>query len=436
MAKEWTGKKPTSDNLKQILADHKSWLDVERKSQPPHSLVGANLQRADLKRANLQRCDFREADLRGADLESADLRGAVFRKAKLRGVRLNWSKLSEADLRGVKFKEAKLKQADLQQAKLAQADLQRINLRGAKLQGATLQSANLRDANFGGAILRRAELKGAKLHKVNFQNADLRGAKIQKSYLMRAKLQGAKLQSADLQRADLTKAILINARLVEANLLETNFTGANLSGADLTGAHIRRCNFTDVICTHITTPEGEKHTFKNPYAFAEYIKQRERITELFLNIPLHELSALLGSAVADAASSLHPDNQIRFTGVIEVPGGTSYQFTTQNTNELARIKQDLAQLKKAINQNSKLLTEANEKVTDLHAYGSQDFKWQITTPFGVLDINAAYKNLGGRKALVEGLRFLMSPPNPNAPQTSPALPASNRTPLPPPDKKP
>ena len=91
----------TKQELKQILEDHKNWLNNNQG------------RRADLRGANLSGTNLREADLRWADLSEADLREVDLRWADLR-----WADLSEADL-----SEAKLRWADLRGADLREADL-------------------------------------------------------------------------------------------------------------------------------------------------------------------------------------------------------------------------------------------------------------------------------------------------------------------------
>ncbi len=91
----------SEEELKRILAAHKTWLETD----------GKEAEQADLSRTDLQ----------GADLTHANLQGALLRGAKLQG----------ADLR----------EANLQGASLAGANLQRASLRGAKLQGAFVAGA-------------------------------------------------------------------------------------------------------------------------------------------------------------------------------------------------------------------------------------------------------------------------------------------------------
>ena len=102
--------KPTPEELSEILAKHRLWLESGYVDGARADLAGADLARADLARANLA----------GADLARADLAGAYLAGAYLAG-------------------------ADLAGADLARADLARANLAGADLAGADLAGAKHND---------------------------------------------------------------------------------------------------------------------------------------------------------------------------------------------------------------------------------------------------------------------------------------------------
>jgi hypothetical protein len=127
-------KKYTSEELRQILAAHKLWLE--------------NRYQAGARRADLICADLRGAYLRGADLSRANLRGANLSNADLSGANLRGADLSNADL-----SEANLRGADLRGANLSNADLSEANLRGADLSGVDLSYADLRGAYLRGADL-------------------------------------------------------------------------------------------------------------------------------------------------------------------------------------------------------------------------------------------------------------------------------------------
>ena len=114
--------------LKEILEQHKLWIDTSGQGG---------------KRANL-----RGADLRGANLEGANLR--------------------DADLRGANLCGANLYRADLEDADLTGANLYRANLTGANLEDADLTGANLYRANLTGAYLAGAKLAGAILPDISW----------------------------------------------------------------------------------------------------------------------------------------------------------------------------------------------------------------------------------------------------------------------------
>jgi Pentapeptide repeats (8 copies) len=110
-----------ASELKEILGQHKLWIETN----------GKQGERADLEGANLQ-----GADLEGANLESAILWGANLTDAYLGGANLTVANLKGAILCG----------ANLTGAILAGANLHGANLTDAKLEGAYLTGANLTNA--------------------------------------------------------------------------------------------------------------------------------------------------------------------------------------------------------------------------------------------------------------------------------------------------
>ena len=69
-------KKITEEELKEILEQHRLWLNSNGKEGKCTNLTNVNLSGADLRRADLIGADLRRANLRRADLRGADLRGA------------------------------------------------------------------------------------------------------------------------------------------------------------------------------------------------------------------------------------------------------------------------------------------------------------------------------------------------------------------------
>jgi len=113
--------KPTVEEIKEILSNHKLWLsnndNGKRANLQGANLQGANLQDADLQGAYLQGADLQGAYLQDADLQGADLQGAYLQRAYLQGADLQGAYLQGAYLRGAYLQDADLQGADLQRAK-------------------------------------------------------------------------------------------------------------------------------------------------------------------------------------------------------------------------------------------------------------------------------------------------------------------------------
>ena len=110
--------KISDDELNEILANHKLWIDSNSKYGNRANLRGAILNDADLHRADLRGANLNDANLNDANLNDADLRGA---------------NLNDADLSGANLNDANLHRADLSSADLSGATLNDANLRGANL---------------------------------------------------------------------------------------------------------------------------------------------------------------------------------------------------------------------------------------------------------------------------------------------------------------
>ncbi|MDQ2746445.1 MAG: pentapeptide repeat-containing protein [Acidobacteriota bacterium] len=163
--KDWTwkdaaGKVRSEQELKDIFARHKQWLDSGGSAGEQANLAGATLENANLpginlERANLERARFSGAQLKGAVLNGANLRGAA---------------LERADLAPAFISKADLTRASLVGTNLGSADLSNSNLTGALLIGAHLNKAFLVDADLTGATLKDAELTDAAFDGVNLTN--------------------------------------------------------------------------------------------------------------------------------------------------------------------------------------------------------------------------------------------------------------------------
>jgi nucleoid DNA-binding protein len=142
--------------LKEILENHRRWLQSGKKVARKAVLKNAALSHTDFYAAYLPQVNLCGADLRGADMSEADLNGANLQEANLADAVLTWAVLDEAKMR--------------------KASLEGADLRWANLEGADLTEANLRWANFEGANLREAKLFGADLYGANLKNTNMEDA--------------------------------------------------------------------------------------------------------------------------------------------------------------------------------------------------------------------------------------------------------------------
>ena len=115
-----------ASKLKEILDQHKIWIESN----------GVQGKCADLRGANLYCANLTDAELYGADLWHANLEGANLEGADLRGANLSYANLIRAKLTG-----ASLSGANLTYVNLGYANLVGANLRGAFLEGANLEGA-------------------------------------------------------------------------------------------------------------------------------------------------------------------------------------------------------------------------------------------------------------------------------------------------------
>ena len=154
--------------LKQILKDHKKWLesdgkegkkanfynaDLKNKTLSGSEMKWANfykarLQKANVIKSNLLQANFIEADMQKAELWDSNLKKADLRRANLQKTNLNHTNLKRSDLRRANLQDAHLIRAKLQHANLSKADLQNATLDGVK---GLNEAENLRYVNFQGA---------------------------------------------------------------------------------------------------------------------------------------------------------------------------------------------------------------------------------------------------------------------------------------------
>ena len=124
--------------LKEILEQHKLWIETNK----------AEGKRADLRGANLVGANLWEANLTGAILPGANLRDADLYHANLYHANLTGADLGRANLKVANLRDANLMNAYLQGANLTDADLTGANLTGAYLLGANLTNTILPDISW------------------------------------------------------------------------------------------------------------------------------------------------------------------------------------------------------------------------------------------------------------------------------------------------
>jgi uncharacterized protein YjbI with pentapeptide repeats len=134
-------------DLREILREHRQWIESEKKAGTPANLSAAFLVGANLN-VNLSGADLSGASLDGAYLTNAKLDGAYLSGANLTNARLDIANLSGADLYYAKLTNASLIGANLTNARLADANLTDADLYYANLTGAWVGAANFDRAIF------------------------------------------------------------------------------------------------------------------------------------------------------------------------------------------------------------------------------------------------------------------------------------------------
>jgi len=195
----WAGKRPSEDQLNQILDDHAEWLKSGRQGSPPHHLGGIDISDMDLRGCDLRYVDFspghvlvgaRKKPIR-SNLESASLECAKLNHANLTDAKLQYAKLGGADLID----------ADLTEADLRSANLQKFRFTAGSPVGLPLEQ----ETNLTNATLNSVRLNSAHLKDVNLQGLDMVGASFGNGDPERP---GADLQACNLAETDLSYADL------------------------------------------------------------------------------------------------------------------------------------------------------------------------------------------------------------------------------------
>lgn len=123
-----------------------------------YSLVGANLERADLRGKNLRGVNFTNANLRGADLSDADLRETTFVRADLSRACLHGADCEGADFTGSDMSMCYLKAVNFSKARLWNVTMRRCFVKNSiffesDLRGANVAFSDFLGSRFNGAIL-------------------------------------------------------------------------------------------------------------------------------------------------------------------------------------------------------------------------------------------------------------------------------------------
>ena len=98
-----------ASKLKEILEQHKLWLETNGMQGILAYFYGANLKDANLKNADLNGASLYAANLTGANLTGANLTGANLKDAILWGANLTGASLRGANLRGANLRGANLR---------------------------------------------------------------------------------------------------------------------------------------------------------------------------------------------------------------------------------------------------------------------------------------------------------------------------------------
>jgi hypothetical protein len=138
----------SQEGLKQILEQHRKWVESEKKEGQKADLSNTDLQGALLQGANLEAADLILGNLQGATLTKANLQAAHLYKTNLQGAFLIEANLQRAYLKSAKLdlSQANFREAILQDTKLRKEDDKVETARG-------LQSKNLAGANVSLATL-------------------------------------------------------------------------------------------------------------------------------------------------------------------------------------------------------------------------------------------------------------------------------------------
>ena len=160
-----------------------------------------------------------------ADLQGSWLKGVALERARLENATLVGVQLQRADLRVVQ-----LQGADLSEAKMQEATLQGVQLQGADLSETQMQGAILSGVQLQGATLRGVKMQGAMLLGVRMQGVDLSNSELQGATLQAVQLQGARLQGVKMQGITTGNDGSFEERIKRQIYQESKLTGVTFEG--------------------------------------------------------------------------------------------------------------------------------------------------------------------------------------------------------------
>ena len=195
------------------------------------SLHGAVLRHVDLN----DQISFSGVRLIGADLERSELRQADFTGADLRFAKLAHAHFNNAEMDGTNFARAHLENtffwgASLNKAIFRFANQGLSNSPETQFWQAELQNTDLNRSTFSESNFQSADLSGAEMPHANFEGTDF----------STADLPSADLKHADLSNADFSNTVLSGTDLTDVTISDTVFHGADLSKADFFGLDLSR----------------------------------------------------------------------------------------------------------------------------------------------------------------------------------------------------
>jgi uncharacterized protein YjbI with pentapeptide repeats len=183
------------------VLDHSFFMDVGNENLSKKQLILSSDQQAIYSRIASQGDDIRNLHLAGKYLVNADLDGKILVGANLQRVDLRRASLINSNLSG-----ADLTEADLSIASVLWSDLSETNLHNAAMQKINLYFSDLRGAN-----LTDADLQGAKLWRVNMIGANLKGANLTDADLTKAIMNNSDLNGPVYCNTIMPNGILNNA---------------------------------------------------------------------------------------------------------------------------------------------------------------------------------------------------------------------------------